>query len=888
MAGDENGAAGGVPSGAGAPADGGVKNPTDGGGGDGSTCPEEGSAGTGVAAAGSEETPEGREAQQQDEAEPDEDVSARVRLWVAEGEWVGATLVGACDSPAGHLRFVLDDGAGTAADLDLRDERFDLVLPEPGENPVPLAPAPEDIDEGMPFCSSRVRVFWPDEGDWFVGHITGVAADGRTRVDYDDGDVEVIWLHDQRFELLPPEAEAPSKRSRSGARKPAGAGQGGPKPRSDDIDFSEPESLMSRRLRVWWPKMRKWYTGVIMDVKRERTYVIYDDGECSWLTLKQEVFRWITGYADQEDPFDENDPENGGAISDDERPKKRAKKSVVAKVAKLVAPAKEGGTPADEEEEEELPDEVEEIPRDPEEVAAAWKRVGLGRRIQVFWPAMDRYYEGAVHDVLPDGRIHIIYDDDDEDKVRLLEEKFQWVDGMRGVVNEGGHAAGDTSKPLLAVKDPGALLLSRRGEVPRLQLPISVASAPGDYEIVWEVIAGAAQEAGGCGVKDSTLKLEGDLATVRDYFKNEFGGLSMKNIDIFTAMCSGSKTELYDWRGTAVLSVHRQTLTMNSRASKRKQLAALTFRIVPLEASAEGQPPVQLVEIFFAAMDQPRGALLKVLVGTLEEQLTKAQVGECVLVVPVNERGVEALWREQGFSRLVGDEPPDCKRVFRCFKDTVLMRKWVHAAPPATAPAPGLEDGGGAFAMPSTSRYAYEHNVFAPVSASAAGFAYIPHCVGVGSGGDKPLSVPYPLEVFLIADDRGYGVRALTTIPPGVALCEYVGEVITRREAEDREVSGVHYKYDLLSGALLDATRIGNVARFVNHSCEPNLVSREVLRGSEGSKGHPRIFLTTSRQVEAGEEIAYNYHPGRVKIAHAVTRTVRCLCGAAKCTGWVF
>ena len=53
----------------------------------------------------------------------------------------------------------------------------------------------------------------------------------------------------------------------------------------------------------------------------------------------------------------------------------------------------------------------------------------------------------------------------------------------------------------------------------------------------------------------------------------------------------------------------------------------------------------------------------------------------------------------------------------------------------------------------------------------------------------------------------------------------------------------------------LDGEKNGNVARFLNHSCNPNLCTRKVYRGGIC----PEICFFASRNIRAGDELTWNY-----------------------------
>lgn len=72
----------------------------------------------------------------------------------------------------------------------------------------------------------------------------------------------------------------------------------------------------------------------------------------------------------------------------------------------------------------------------------------------------------------------------------------------------------------------------------------------------------------------------------------------------------------------------------------------------------------------------------------------------------------------------------------------------------------------------------------------------------------------------------GFGLRILTDVAAHSILCEYLGEVITASETLTRMKNYVSsddfYFASLGNGLLLDAAKVGSIARFANHSCAPN------------------------------------------------------------------
>ncbi len=56
------------------------------------------------------------------------------------------------------------------------------------------------------------------------------------------------------------------------------------------------------------------------------------------------------------------------------------------------------------------------------------------------------------------------------------------------------------------------------------------------------------------------------------------------------------------------------------------------------------------------------------------------------------------------------------------------------------------------------------------------------------------------------------------------------------------------------SSSVVDATKQGSIARYVNHSCEPNCASRIIT--FEGKK---KIVIFAQQDISVGEELTYDY-----------------------------
>ena len=102
---------------------------------------------------------------------------------------------------------------------------------------------------------------------------------------------------------------------------------------------------------------------------------------------------------------------------------------------------------------------------------------------------------------------------------------------------------------------------------------------------------------------------------------------------------------------------------------------------------------------------------------------------------------------------------------------------------------------------------------------------------------------------------HGKGVFALQDIAEGETIIEYVGEVITWDEAQDRHPHDPKdpnhtFYFHVDEDRVIDALYGGNSSRWINHSCDPNCEADE-----EGG----RVFIKALRNIQAGEELNYDY-----------------------------
>ena len=129
---------------------------------------------------------------------------------------------------------------------------------------------------------------------------------------------------------------------------------------------------------------------------------------------------------------------------------------------------------------------------------------------------------------------------------------------------------------------------------------------------------------------------------------------------------------------------------------------------------------------------------------------------------------------------------------------------------------------------------------------------------------------------------HGKGVYAIQPIKTGERLLEYKGKIITWRQAQNRHPHDPSqpnhtFYFHLDDGHVIDGKYQGNSAKWVNHSCKPNL---------EAEQDGKRVFLKALRDINIDEELFYDYalmidarKTAKLKSEYA------CLCSAPNCRG---
>ena len=151
---------------------------------------------------------------------------------------------------------------------------------------------------------------------------------------------------------------------------------------------------------------------------------------------------------------------------------------------------------------------------------------------------------------------------------------------------------------------------------------------------------------------------------------------------------------------------------------------------------------------------------------------------------------------------------------------------------------------------------------------------------------------------------HNWGLYAMENIAANDMIIEYVGEKVRQQVADMRERQylksgiGSSYLFRIDENTVIDATKRGGIARFINHSCDPNCTAKIIK--VEGSKriviyalrdiGQSKSFSYVSPgevqqlTISPDEELTYDY---KFEREWGSDDRIPCLCGTTKCKGFL-
>ncbi len=147
--------------------------------------------------------------------------------------------------------------------------------------------------------------------------------------------------------------------------------------------------------------------------------------------------------------------------------------------------------------------------------------------------------------------------------------------------------------------------------------------------------------------------------------------------------------------------------------------------------------------------------------------------------------------------------------------------------------------------------------------------------------GNKRITKKMWKKVEVInAGVKGLGLRAMEDLKKGDFIIEYTGIAIKKEYLDNMfrryKMERMLYIMALDNDVYIDARKKGSVARYINHSCDPNCaVHRWKVRGIS------RAGIFAQRDIKKGEELSFDYKWKR-KRGRAPTK---CHCMSQNCRG---
>ncbi|WP_429344104.1 SET domain-containing protein [Paraburkholderia sp. GAS42] len=129
---------------------------------------------------------------------------------------------------------------------------------------------------------------------------------------------------------------------------------------------------------------------------------------------------------------------------------------------------------------------------------------------------------------------------------------------------------------------------------------------------------------------------------------------------------------------------------------------------------------------------------------------------------------------------------------------------------------------------------------------------------------------------------HGRGLFANRIIAAAEFLCEYKGARVNWTEVLDQlpnnhSQPGHTFFFDVEAGVVIDGSKGGNSARWLNHACSPNC---------EAELSNGRIFIYALCDISPGEELTLDY--GLIldrRCSRKVKEQFRCRCTSPDCKG---
>ncbi|KAH7708264.1 histone-lysine N-methyltransferase SETDB1-like protein [Aphelenchoides avenae] len=213
-------------------------------------------------------------------------------------------------------------------------------------------------------------------------------------------------------------------------------------------------------------------------------------------------------------------------------------------------------------------------------------------------------------------------------------------------------------------------------------------------------------------------------------------------------------------------------------------------------------------------------------------------------------------------------EPQGCECTDGCLDETTCacrqktLKRHANECPKSLRPKNVVCEFGTLTERIPTGIYACNHNCRCRNTPASSILPSFPACTNMIVRRGSAI----PKEMWR-TKEMGWSVRTLVDIPKGAF-------VVTTYHA--------NLNFPLLGRKrpfVVDGKFYGNVAAFINHSCEPNLFAQHVFTDVHHDR-LPEIALFAARDITAGEDLSWDYR-------YESQKRVPCKCGSKNCRGWL-
>jgi hypothetical protein len=132
----------------------------------------------------------------------------------------------------------------------------------------------------------------------------------------------------------------------------------------------------------------------------------------------------------------------------------------------------------------------------------------------------------------------------------------------------------------------------------------------------------------------------------------------------------------------------------------------------------------------------------------------------------------------------------------------------------------------------------------------------IDFCFNIIKKNDKEANLALAKSIVC----NGYGVFAVEDIDEDQIIGEYLGEMLKKDESDRRTVFNecldLNYLFTVTDSLDIDAYKVGNFTRYINHAAYGY---QNCSAGSRFVNGSYKIFIFAMRDIKKGEELFFDY-----------------------------